>query len=418
MNASVAGVPSRDASGSRAEWAKSWPVVLGSAIGLGTGFSTWAYVSSTFVLPLNEAFGWSRGEIASVAATGLLGGLIAPFFGGMVDRIGVRPVLIVSTILFGLLYLALTLVDGSLVAYYGIFTFLGMAGLGTIGITYTRAITSWFAASRGLALGLGLLGVSIAALLLPPVLSSAMATYGWQAGFYIMGGLALLLGLPAAVFLVRERPREIAEKVSTPWKRIVATPVFWILFVAIIVVNIPGTGILGQLQPLLEDAGLSRGQAATTLSIYAAAVFAGRICFGYLLDRISPPLVATIAFGLPSIGAALLIDGQVTVVEAAFVAALLGLSAGAEIDIMGFFVARYFGLKHYSSLFGAMMTALVIANASGNVFFGRVFDAAGSYSSALVWSIGGYVLSALMMLSLIRIKPRPLDSAEADHGGD
>ena len=405
MNAPLAASPSS----SRAEWGKSWPVVVGSAIGLGTGFSTWAYVSSTFILPLNEAFGWSRGEVASVAATGLVGGLLAPFFGGMVDRIGVRPVITVSTILFALFYFAISLIDGSLVMYYGLFTFLGMAGLGTIGITYTRAIASWFSHSRGLALGLALLGVSIAALILPPVLSAAMAEYGWQAGFRIMAGIALFLGLPAAFFLVRERPREVVERISTPWKRIVKMPVFWLLFVAIIIVNIPGTGILGQLQPLLVDAGLTRGQAATTLSIYAAAVFAGRIGFGYLLDRVSPAFVAAFAFGVPAVGAALLIDGQVTVMEAAFVAALLGMAAGAEIDIMGFFVARYFGIAHYSSLFGAMMSALVIANASGNVFFGRAFDQSGDYSDALVFSIGGYLLAAGVMLVVGRITPQPLD---------
>lgn len=395
----------------RGEWARSWPVVLGSAIGLGTGFSVWAYVSSTFVLPLGDAFGWSRGEVASVAATGLVGGLLAPFFGGMVDRLGVRPVIIGSTILYGLLFLAMSFMTGSLAVYYILFTFVGLAGLGTIGITYTRAIASWFERSRGLALGLSLLGVSIGALVLPPVLSSAMAENGWQAGFRILAAITLLIGLPAAFFLVRERPREIEKSVSTPWKRVVKEPVFWLLFVAIILVNIPGAGILGQFQPMMVDSGLARAQAATMLSYYATAVFVGRILFGFLLDRISPTIIAGIAFGIPAVGAALLIDGNVTLLEAGFVAACLGIAAGAEIDIMGFFVARYFGLKHYSSLFGAMMTALVIANASGNVFFGRAFDTAGTYTEIIAISIGGYVISAAIMLGIGWIKPRPLDDA-------
>lgn len=397
----------------RGEWAQSWPVVLGSAIGLATGYSVWAYVSSTFVLPLNEAFGWSRGSISSVAATGLLGAAIAPFFGGMVDRVGVRPVLLASTTIMGLFYLALSFMNGSLVLFYALFTFLGMAGLGTIGITYTRAIASWFSKSRGLALGMALMGVSIAALILPPVLSAAMAQYGWAVGFQIMAGCALLIGLPAAYFLVRERPREVAERISTPWRMIVKMPVFWLLILAILLVNIPGAGILGQFQPIMVDSGLSRESAAFMLSIYAGAVFVGRIGFGVLLDRVSPSLVAATAFALPAIGVLFMIDGQVSQLEAGFIAGLLGIAAGAEIDIMGFFVARYFGLRHYSSLFGAMMSALVVANGTGNVLYGKAFDALGDYSQVLVWSVGGYIVSAALMLWVGRIAPQPLDESSA-----
>ena len=395
-----------DATSRSSEWRDGWRVVLGSALGLGTGFSIWPYVSSTFVLPLGDAFGWTRGQVSTVAATGLIGAALAPFVGGLVDRIGVRRVLLSAIVLLGIFYLALSFMTGLLTLFYLLFTVLGIAGLGTIGITYTRAVAGWFSASRGLALGVSLLGVSVAALLLPPMLSGAMASYGWAAGYRILAALALLIGLPAAFLFVHERPAtESKVAVRTPWRLIVAAPVFWLLIVAILLVNIPGAGILGQLQPILTDGGLSRAQAAATLSIYAASVFVGRLGFGFLLDRVPPTLIAAVAFGVPALGAALLIDGQVGQGEAALVAALLGLSAGAELDIMGYFVARYFGLRHYSALFGAMMTALVVANASGNILYGRGFDATGGYADALIWSIGGYVLGAAAILTVGRFKP-------------
>ncbi len=407
---SAAGEAGQRGAGQRsAEWAQGWPVVAGSAIGLGTGFSVWAYISSTFVLPLGEAFGWTRGQVSGVAATGLLGAAIAPLVGGLVDRVGVRKVLLVSTVALGLLYFALSMMNGSLAVFYALFTVLGVAGLGTIGITYTRVVAGWFSAARGMALGTALLGVSVAALFLPPVLSSAMAQYGWAAGYRIMGALALLAGLPAAYLLVREKPGSRGLAVPTPWRRILRTPVFWLLIAAVLLVNIPGAGILGQLQPILVDGGLARGQAAVMLSIYAGSVFAGRLGFGFLLDRIEPTWAAAFAFAAPSLGAVLLIDGSVSAGEAGLVAALLGLSAGAELDIMGFFVARFFGLRHYSALFGAMMTALVIANASGNILYGRAFDALGGYSLALTLSIGGYLLGALAMVLIGRISPSPLE---------
>lgn len=392
------------------EWRRGWPVVLGSAIGLGTGFSAWPYVSSTFVLPLGEAFGWSRGQVAGVAATGLVGAALAPAVGAFVDRVGVRPVVLAAASLLGLSYVALSLMTGSLGLFYGLFTILGIAGLGTIGITYTRAVVSWFERSRGLALGVSLLGVSVMAVILPPLLSAAMANYGWAAGFRILAGLALLVGLPATFLLVREQPGiRPNERVRTPWRKVLGSPIFWLLIVAILLVNIPGAGILGQFQPILVDGGLTRSQAAAMLSIYAGSVFAGRLGFGFLLDRFPPAAIAAIAFTVPVIGAALLMDGKVLAAEAMIAAATLGLSAGAEIDIMGFFVARYFGMRHYSALFGAMMSALVVANAGGNILYGRVFDATGGYGSALTWSMGGYVLGGIAILLVGRMRPVLVD---------
>lgn len=381
------------------EWRQGWPVVLGSAIGLGTGFSIWAYVSSTFVLPLGEAFGWSRGQIAGVAATGIVGAALAPALGMLVDRVGVRKIVLTSAAILGLLYLALSQMTGSLTLFYLLFTVLGIAGLGTIGITYTRAVAGWFEHGRGLALGVSLLGVSVSAVLLPPLLSAVMATYGWSAGFIVLAALSLLIGVPTAFLLIRERPEIVAAaRVKTPWRSILADPVFWLLVVAILLVNIPGAGILGQFQPILVDGGLTRAQAAGMLSVYAGAVFVGRLAFGFLLDRFEPTIVAAIAFALPLLGAVFLLDGQVTAGEAMFAAAMLGVSAGAEIDIMGYFVARYFGLAHYSTLFGTMMSALVLANASGNILYGRLFDRQGNYQDALNWTIGGYVLGAAAIL--------------------
>ena len=144
------------------------------------------------------------------------------------------------------------------------------------------------------------------------------------------------------------------------------------------------------------------------LSIYAGSVFVGRLGFGFLLDRLPPLAIAATAFMVPIIGAALLIDGQITHTEALIAAATLGLAAGAEIDIVGFFIARYFGMRHYATLFGVMMSALVIANASGNILYGRVFDMTGGYGNALTWSIGGYVLGGIAILLIGRFRERPL----------
>src|SRR2546425_9387412 len=77
-----------------AEWRQSWRLGLAALLGAACAYSVWTAVSSLFVQPLQDAFGWSRGQIALAYNAGLVTAFVAPLIGRAVDRLGVRPVLI------------------------------------------------------------------------------------------------------------------------------------------------------------------------------------------------------------------------------------------------------------------------------------------------------------------------------------
>ena len=81
-----------------------------------------------------------------------------------------------------------------------------------------------------------------------------------------------------------------------------------------IAINVPGNGMLGQLQPLLTDRGLGMQQAALILTVCAVSVLIGRLVLGFLLDRKSAAVVAAISVTLPALGAASLIGESTTFV--------------------------------------------------------------------------------------------------------
>lgn len=390
------------------EWRVGWPIVIGAALGLGTGHSLYNFVSSLFVLPLSTEFGWTRGEIATATATGLVGAFAAPLIGRFADRYGVRPVITLSIIGLALAYSLLASMQGDLTTFYIGIAALGIAGLGTTGITYTRVIVGWFERSRGFALGVSLTGVSLFAALVPPLLSALIGAEGWRAGYLLLGGMALLIGLPAMLALVRERPLiqpKVRGSTPTPWRAILSSPPFWLLLVGMIAINVPGNGMLGQLQPLLTDRGLGMQQAALMLTVYAVSVLIGRLVLGYLLDRVSAALVAAISVMLPALGAAALIGDSTTILTASIAVALLGLSQGVEMDLTAFFIARFFGMRHYSMLFAAIISGLVLANAVGALMFGRIYDATGSYDMALTIGTGLFVIGGACILALRWCKP-------------
>lgn len=397
---------------SRAEWATGWPVVLGAAIGMGTGFSLFQFVSSLFLKDLAMEFGWSRGQISGAFAMALIGAFAAPLVGRLIDKVGVRPVVTVSILGLGACYVGLANMPGSLPLFYALMLGVALFGVGCAGIAYTRAVNSWFATSRGLALGATLTGVSVVAALTPPILLGVIDAYSWRQGFYTLAAITVLFGLPLVRLLVyerRERERqhgtltgsfsgEDAGQGATSgllWPQIVRTRAFWLLIACMLAINIPGAGILSQMQPLLTDDGIAPGVAAAMLSVFAASVFVGHLVTGYLIDRYHAPTVAAAYMLLPTCGAALLLWGEPTVMIAGLAVVLLGLAQGAEIDLIAYFCARYFGMRRYSSVFGSMITAMAVASASGVALFGRVFDATGSYDQALLLAVMLFPVGAL-----------------------
>src|SRR4051812_17679211 len=181
------------------EWRHGWRAVLAGALGYATGITTWQFTQSLFVPQLQAAFGWSRGEIALASTSYILAAICAPFIGRLADVIGVRRVAIAASALFGLVSLGLAAMNGSIGVYYVLCGVAAIIGMGTTGMTFCRVVTSWFDRSRGLALALTSVGMSLMGALLPPALFAVMSASGWRAGYVMMAALPLLIALPVSL---------------------------------------------------------------------------------------------------------------------------------------------------------------------------------------------------------------------------
>ena len=100
-------------------------------------------------------------------------------------------------------------------AFYALWFLVGLVGIGSTPVTWSRAVNMWFFANRGLALGILLLGTSLATLTVPKLAVWAIATYGWRAMFGIVALLPLVVGLPTAYFLFREPRVHLAESLRS-----------------------------------------------------------------------------------------------------------------------------------------------------------------------------------------------------------
>lgn len=387
------------------EWRQGWRIVLACAIANGTGISLVFYVFSMFLLPMSAEMGMTRSETSLIQALVVTAALGAPIIGRLTDLLGFRTVYLTCA-----LVLALTgIVQGTLVSdpwMLGVTVAVSaLFGSGVSGITLTRPINAHFDRFRGRALGLVGIGVSITAVLVPPVLHEIIVTYGWRAGFISLSMIGLCIGLPAVMLLM---PREAAaarvervpgQSFKADWS-FLGNRDFLLLAASNALINVATAGAVSQMSPMIQDEGLSAGTAALAVSVYAAGQFVGKLGGGWLLDHFEPRRVSSLMILVPASGFAVLLAGDGMVLPVLAAVGMIGLLHGADIDIFAFFSARRFGIERYGAAFGAISAIGWVGTVCGILIFGSSFDRFGSYAPAQVLALILLGVGAMLFLPL------------------
>ncbi len=403
-------------SAERGEFQRGWGTVLASVVGLAFGVATLAisYSIGVFIAPLNEEFGWTRQQvliaspIVSVAVMAL-----TPVVGWITDRYGVRRLIILSQLGFGLGFFVIGAFTYSLWVFYIAYFFLALLGAGTIAVTFAKLITHEFVKHRGLALGLAMTGSGFCGFIVPPYAAYVVEAFGWRAGFYALGLLPLLLALPLAIKFVNDPPRArpaatvaaAASVASQAGGDITALQAlqgyrFWAMAMTFMLGSCTMTALITNFVPILADAGYPATQAATMAGSFGLAVIAGRVIVGVLIDRIWAPAVG-FAFFVPA-ALAIVVLGAGGLGTTATVATIVvaGFAAGAEVDLMGYLVARYFGLSHFGKIYAGLYVFFALGPGITTPFFGGARDAYGSYELPLYAAAAALGVASLLLISL------------------
>jgi predicted MFS family arabinose efflux permease len=374
------------------------------------------YAFGTLVIPLEQAFGWSRGDLQASISFLFAGVAISTqMVGWLYRRYGLRRVAIVSIMLQIFGYFAITQIQGSIAWLYLAFFSMPIVCAGTIAITWTQLVNLWFERNRGLALAVILCGTGLMAMILPPLLSRLIGAYGWQAGFIALGAMPLLFTLPLALMWLR-MPVDVAaaDPLSAQpqpslsgmsFRQALRSGKYWGFNIALILSVSLTVGMVTNIVPMLQSKGLSAQQASQIFSTFGISIIGGRLLVGYLLDRYSPSLVAAVSLALPALGCAIFFFGGSQHVPLLMLATLcIGASAGAEFDLAAFLMARYFGLKDYARIFGLHLCLITIVSGLVPMLFGYLFDVYGSYSAVLVSCFFCAIIGPIILLWL-RMEP-------------
>jgi len=391
-----------------------WRVLLGSMIGIGVGIIALPGPAVMVTMrSLQDEFGWTRAEI-SLGPTILLTTLafVAPVLGWVSDRVGAAKIVVVSLGALSACLFAFSQMGASLVVYYGIFVVLGVLGCGAATIVYARAISLTFVRMRGLALGLAMVGNGLTGIFLPIVLAPYAVEHGWRAVFSVLA-LVSFLAMPVIGFLLRRiepqaapvvriNPDLIAGKTFAEGLR---DRVLWIMALCFLLIPLSAAGLQLHFMAYLSDAGIKPTTAGFIGGTMGVTLIVGRVLTGYLIDRFFAPLVGA---ALMLVCAACMAIQGVWGVSAALLGALaIGLSIGAELDLIGYLVSRYFGMKAYGRIYGLMYTMVLAGSSLSNIAYGLILDATGAYTNALYTSSGLFALSAALFMMMRRFAPMP-----------
>jgi MFS family permease len=385
-----------------------WRIALASSACVLVSFaSLLVYTFAIFLKPLSAEFGWSREAVsAAFGIAALAVAACSPPLGWLLDRYPARRIILPCLTIFGCAFASLSLLTPHLWQFYATFLILGIVGNGTAHLAYSRVLTTWFRERRGVAFSILLGGGAVGAIVLPPIAEALIHAVGWRASFAILGATVLVVGLPCGS-RVRARPHAAHFEAKPASGATVAeglsSRIFWIIVPELFLISISQNGAITHLSALLTDRGISAGKAALAVSAMGAAILAGRLSTGWLLDRFFAPRVGACLFALSALGTFLLATAH-TLPVGIQAAALIGFGMGGEGDVTPYLLSRYFGLKSFSTLYGFTWTAYAIAGAVGPVIMGRAFDATGSYSALLVQLAAVTLVAAALLLLLPRYK--------------
>ncbi|MDH7796536.1 MULTISPECIES: MFS transporter [unclassified Beijerinckia] len=384
-----------------------WWVVFGSVLGMiaGQGATT-IFIFGTFVGPVTSDLGISQSSFsAALLILTIAAAVVTPWTGHMMDKHGVRPVMLPMITLFAVATAALAFMQSSLALIYALFAIQGAFSAIQAPTGYVKVISRRFDRQRGLACGLAMAGVGLGVALLPQYIAILMTHYGWRGAYLGLGAFIFVMAfIPVALF-VRDAPGQTAamhrERSAdlpglTVSEAVKGTRQFWLLVIGLSLAVMAINGVLAQLVVMLSKRGFTIPEAATVMSIAGLAMILGRVLVGYCLDKYHGSYVAMAVFSFPVIGILLLLSGASGPVP--YIAAILcGLGIGAELDLMGFLVSRYFGLRAIGTIYGILFAIFVIGSGVGPYLVSLSFEHAQSYAPVLE----GFIVALLVVIAMM-----------------
>jgi MFS family permease len=387
-----------------------WVIVFIAGLGVFFSGPGQTYSVSVFIDSYIKDFGWSRSHVSAVYSLATLAAGICMFFvGRFVDKWGQRKMSVIVGIGLALASFWNSMVVNTAMLFIGFFL-IRVLGQGSMSLIPNTLVPQWFITKRGKAMSLMAIGGFASSAALPPLNAWLVATWGWSFSWKVWGVLLLVIFVPLAYILIRNKPEDIGEypdgvkpewtndpsgpnKTSNPFEEVnwtvqeaVKTRAYWLLLFCVGIPALVNTGLTFHLISIFKTNGISPGIAALVLSLMALIGFPVTLIAGPLLDRVKVQYVLAGIFAGEIIFILVLLAADQTAIAIAF-GVLWGISGGFERITLNYVWPSFFGRQSLGSIKGSAMTVTVLGSALGPLPFGLAYDYFAGYEEILLMSI-------------------------------
>jgi len=374
---------------------------------------------SVFDRAFIDEFGWSLGEIKfRDMITLLLAGLVAPLFGILIDRLGVRRCMLAGWVLLILGNIAYSRL-GSLAELYlvhALFSFVLVAcGLNAAVIL----VSKWFTRKRGTAIGIALMGTSLGGIVFPQYGTAMIEALGWR-GAFAWGSLFPAVMLVATWLLVKDKP-DVADSAANaaaaapdpdagvPFAEALRSRSFWALAIIAMTTFYTVLGTQAHIFFYMTDAQFNPQVATNAISLFFFCALVGKFIFGLAADYFDKRLVFYGNLLVMLVGSLILIRMDVALIWIAVTA--FGLGWGGVYTMIQLTVMNIFGTRDAGKILGTITVLDASGGGLGIWLTGVIYDTTGSYELPFL-IFAGLIVVALAALTQVR-QPAQVPAATA-----
>jgi len=276
--------------------------------------------SSVLIIPLEDAFGWGREQISlAIAINVLVYGLVAPFAAALMERFGIRKVVMsaLTSVSIGAALTTFMSAPWQLIALWG---FVIGISTGSLALVFAATVANrWFVEKRGIVIGVLTASSATGQLIFLPGLSYLAEMNGWKSVSSTIALVAIAL-VPIIWVFLKERPSDAGvlpygapENWSAPAKNSMSAGSlaidtlkqaskkkdFWYLVGSFFVCGLSTSGLIGtHFIPAAHDHGMGTTTAASLLALVGVFDLVGTIASGWLTDRYDPRKLLFFYYGL------------------------------------------------------------------------------------------------------------------------
>lgn len=395
-----------------------WWIVLVAFLSIGITYGTKG-AFGVIQLSMLKDLGWSRAQVAgALSANMFIYALVVPFTGRLIDKAGVKNILVVGGLLTGLAYYLLTIIKTPTQFYMCYGMLLGVAGTCMGMVPGPTAVGRWFVKKRGRALSLALVASPLGSAIFTVLSKNWLNSIGWRGTFKIMAILSWVLVIIPTIIFMKNKPEDLGlnpdgeDLIKTNAKdntisyseeedwtliKLFKSPKAWALFLGYFFMAGNGWAQAVHQVPHLMDNGIAKESATNALAANMFLNVISMLMWPAISDYIERKKALIIALALQIVGGLLLINATNITTTYLFVI-VAGLSYTGCYGLFSALAADIFGRKGLGTVNGAMATFGSLGGAVAIYLGGYIYDVTKSYN--IIWYSGIVGLGLAIMLTL------------------